>query len=58
MRLTEAMNQSHSLPIIETLVDAPSSGDTFIEDTVDFVESLKPYSENLEECLAPNGPFA
>ena len=40
MRLTEAMNESSSSPIIETLVDAPCSGDTLIEDTVDFIESL------------------
>ena len=49
VRLIEAMIQSSSSSIIETLVDAPCSGDTLIEDTVEFVESLEPYSENLEE---------
>ena len=58
MTLTEAMNQSYSSPIIESLVDAPSSGYTLIEDTMDFVKSLEPYTENLEECLGPNGPLA
>ena len=58
MRLTEAKTQSSSSPIIETLVDALNSGDTLIEDTMDFVESLEPCSENLEECLGLNGPLA
>ena len=58
MRLIEALNQSSSLPIVETLVDAPSSGDTLIEDAVDLIESLEPCSENIDECLGPNGPLA
>ena len=39
-------------------MDAPSIDDTLIEDVMDFVESLEPCSENLEEYLGPHVALA